>query len=429
MKKLYSIGLVVFLGLGLILNGCGKETSVSEEKSGATKLTMLNIKGEVQSQIEELAKTYQQETGVEVEVMGMSGGVDAQAALKGYYLSDQMPDIIACEAAGFGNWEGLLMDMSDQEWASRTEAAYVDSTYGTIGFPYTTEAIGLIYNANVLSQAGIDPASLTGPAALQQAFETINANKEALGLKAVVGYCAEPENVGWSSGNHIFGTYLDTGLDREDTTYIDLINNEQRVDESRFMDFANMIGMLNQYSDPELITTGTYDDQLNNFAAGKYAFITQGSWIGAALAASEAYAQAGSFEVGMIPYAFEDGLDTILTSAPSWWAVPKEGNTEEAMAFLQWCSEDQGQKILVEKAGFISPFKDCSYTASDPLAATVSSYLSAGKTSNWHWMNMPQGLGRTGLAYVFARYASGELDAAGFMSEINRTIVEWYAKL
>ena len=161
MKKLYSIGLVVFLGLGLILTGCGKETSVSEEKSGATKLTMLNIKGEVQSQIEELAKTYQQETGVEVEVMGVTAGVDAQAALKGYYLSDQMPDIIACEAAGFGNWEGLLMDMSDQEWASRTEAAYVDSTYGTIGFPYTTEAIGLIYNANVLSQAGIDPASLT----------------------------------------------------------------------------------------------------------------------------------------------------------------------------------------------------------------------------------------------------------------------------
>ena len=65
----------------------------------------------------------------------------------------------------------------------------------------------------------------------------------------------------------------------------------------------------------------------------KYAFITQGSWIGALLsgADADAYAKAGSFKVGMIPYAFEDGMDTILTSAPSWWAVSKEGNVEAAL--------------------------------------------------------------------------------------------------
>ena len=41
----------------------------------------------------------------------------------------------------------------------------------------------------------------------------------------------------------------------------------------------------NKYSDPELLVDGTYDNQVGNFAAGKYAFVTQGSWIGASLTA------------------------------------------------------------------------------------------------------------------------------------------------
>ncbi len=117
-----------------------------------------------------------------------------------------------------------------------------------MGFPYTTEAIGFAYNADILEKCGVDPTSITTPAALKSAIEAVDAKKDQLGLKAVVGYCAEPENLGWSSGNHLFGAYIDSG---------------------------------------------------------KYAFVTQGSWIGATLSSSEDYAKAGSFSLGMVPYAFE----------------------------------------------------------------------------------------------------------------------------
>ena len=438
MKRIGTGILSVVIGMSLCVSGCGKATvdnttPEQSENNDAQSITLLNIKCEIQSQVESLGAAYEAETGVHVNVLGVDPGVDSQATLKGFYLSNQMPDIIACEAASFANWEGLLVDMSDQDWAAKTDAAYVDATYGTIGFPYTTEAIGLAYNADILSRAGIDPATINNLDSMQNAFETLNANKEALGLTAVIGYCAEPVNVGWSSGNHIFGAYIDSGLARDDTTYIDLIQNEHRVDDARFDNYARMIGLFNQYSDPALITTGAYADQLSGFASGRYAFVTQGSWIGAALTGDNLseYEAAGSFQVGMLPYAFEDGIDTILTSAPSWWAVSKEGNVEAAKAFLQWCSEDKGQKILVEDAGCISPFTDCTYVASDPFAKTVSDYIAAGKTSNWHWMEMPEGLGNSegGLCYCFYRYANGELDASSFKSEINRTIEEWYAKL
>ncbi len=432
MKKRYILPLVAVLAFTCVTAGCGKKEEVAADTaSSVSSISLLNIKGEVATQIEALAQQYEKETGVKVNVIGVPTGADSQATLKGYYLSDQMPDIIACESSGFGNWEGLLVDMSDQSWVTKTDAAYIDPTYGTIGFPYTTEAIGLAYNADILNKCGVDPASITGPGAMRAAFEAVAAHKEELGLDGVVAYCAEPVNLGWSAGNHVFGTYIDSGLARDDTTYIDKIKETKAVDADRFMHFADMVSLFNQYSNPDLLIAGTYDDQVNGFASGKYAFITQGSWIGASLSSSEAYAAAGSFPVGMAPYAFEDGMDTILTSSPSWWGVVKEGNVEAAEAFLQWCSEDTGQKILVEEAGFVSPFTDCKYVAADPFASVLSSYLADGKTSNWHWMELPSGIGNSegGLCYCFFRYANGETDATGFMNDVNETLAAWYAKL
>lgn len=432
MAKRFTLPLSIALAFICIASGCGKqEAEVTDVSESVTSISLLNIKGEVATQIEALAKQYQSETGVEVKVLGIETGADAQATLKGYYLADQMPDIIACESSGFGNWEGLLVDMSDQEWANRTDAEYIDTDYGTLGFPYTTEAIGLAYNAAILEKAGVDPSSITGPASMKAAFEVIDGKKDQLGLTAVIGFCVEPQNLGWSAGNHITGAYIDSGLSRTDTTYIDLMKNGGGIDDTRFSHFADMIGLFNQYSDPALLTEGTYNDQVIGFASGKYAFITQGSWIGALLTGDDAsaYEKAGNFEVGMIPYAFEEGMDTILTSAPSWWAVSKEGNVEAALAFLQWCSEDSAQKILVEQAGFVSPFVDCKYVASDPFASVISSFISAGKTSSWHWMEMAEGLGQNGFSYVYQKYGKGELDAAGFLKEFKKVASEWYSKL
>ncbi len=427
---------VVTIMVCAILSACKNAPEAKEvtPEDGAKSIRILNIKSEVNSQIEALAAQYEKEKGVHVEVIGVDagGGTDSQALLKGYYLADQMPDIIACESSGFSNWEGLLVDMSGQSWAGKTDAAYKDSKYGTLGFPYTTEAIGLAYNANILEKAGVDPAGITGPESMRAAFETLDARKEELGLTAVVGYCAESGSLGWSSGNHLFGSYLDSGLGRDDTTYIDQMNtNGGQMDQDRLKAFAAMMDLFNRYSDPALLVKGTYGDQVKGFASGKYAFITQGSWIGAAMTGdyADAYASAGNFPVGMVPYAFIEGQDTILTSAPSWWAVCKEGDVETAEAFLQWCSEDPGQKILVEQAGFASPFKDCKFVASDPFAPVIAQYIASGKTSNWHWMSLPANLGQNGIAPAFEAYAAGELDADGFVAEVQRIATEWYSKL
>ena len=406
------------------------EGKSEEKKSSAGKeLRLVNGKIEVDAQLKELAAAYEKETGVKVNIESMGGGIDIQGTLKGYFQADNMPDIFVNGGdTDFKNWEGHLVDMSNEKWVSDTEAAYKDKDGKVVGFPYTTEAIGLAYNADVLEKAGIDPKSITGPDSMKKAFETLDSKKDELGLTAVVGYVAEATNLYWSTGNHLFGVYEDGGLKRDDTKYFDLLE-QGKIDKDRFSKYADMVELFNKYADSSLLVSGTYDQQIQNFSAGKYAFVTQGSWIGATMTNDdkEQYEAAGKFKVGMIPYAFEEGIDTIQTNSPSWWAVFDNDNKEEALKFLQWVSEDEGQKILVEKAGFVSPFKSISYVADDPFAQTITDYTKAGKTSAWHWLGNKEGLAQNALGVVYQDFASGNLDKAKFVDTVEKVVAQYYA--
>ena len=407
----------------------GSEASGEQASASGKELRLVNGKIEVDAQLKELAAAYEKETGVKVNIESMGGGIDIQGTLKGYFQADNMPDIfVNGGATDFKNWEGHLVDMSDEKWVSDTEAAYKDENGKVIGFPYTTEAIGLAYNADILEKAGIDPKSITGPESMKKAFETLDSKKDELGLTAVIGYVAEATNLYWSTGNHLFGIYEDGGLKREDTTYFDLLS-EGKIDKERFTKYAEMIELFNKYADPALLVSGTYDQQIQNFSSAKYAFVTQGSWIGATITNDnkEQYEAAGKFKVGMIPYAFEEGIDTIQTNSPSWWSVFDNDNAEESKKFLQWASEEAGQKILVEDAGFISPFKSITFVANDPFAQTITDYTKAGKTSAWHWLNNKEGLAQNALGVVYQDFASGNLDTAKFVETVEKVVAQYYA--
>ena len=437
-RKLLAIALVGAMTLGLAAcggSGSSTESTASGASTGggsssANSLRLVNGKIEVDAQLKKLAEAYEKESGVHVEIESMGGGIDIQGQLKQYYAGNNMPDIfVNGGATDFANWEGLLSDMSGEKWVNDTEAEYVDGSGKVVGFPYTTEAIGLAYNADLLEKAGIDPKSITGPESMKAAFETLDSKKDELGLTAVIGYCAEATNLYWSTGNHLFGVYEDEGLARDDTKYFDMLADGGKIDEARFEKYAEMVALFNKYSDPALLVSGTYDQQILNFASGKYAFVTQGSWIGTTMTADdkEQYEAAGSFKVGMLPYAFEEGQDTILTNSPSWWAVFESDKAAAAKAFLQWCSEDAGQKILVEDAGFISPFESCTYIASDPFAQTISDYTHAGKTSGWHWLNNKEGLAQNALGVVYQDYAAGTIpDAATFTKTVGQVTAQYY---
>ena len=434
-KKLLAILLASAMAASLA--ACGGSTSgdsgsssAPAENGGETQeaaasgegIRLLNGKPEIDTQLKTLAAKYQEETGNVVNVETIGGDTNASDELKKMYQADNMPDIFVIEANQAANWDGLLADMTGEAWTNDTDYELVDEKMGVIGFPYTVEATALAYNAEILEKAGVDPATLTSPAAWTAAVEKIDGMKDELGLTAVFGWCAEPANLGWSSGTHVFAQYLDAGLAQDDTTYIDLLNDGGKIDEARMQNFAAFVGMMNQYSDPALLVDGTYDNQVAGFAAGKYAFVTQGNWINGGVTSSADYT---GWAMGFAPYAFEDGIDTIIAGPPSYWTVYSDGNVDAAKAFLQWVSDDSAQDILVNQAGLISPFNDCAFQAADPFAESIMSYMEAGKTSGWHTMLKKDGLQNV-TCQVFADYAKGTMDQDAFVKTMAQVISSYY---
>ena len=44
-------------------------------------------------------------------------------------------------------------------------------------------------------------------------------------------------------------------------------------------------------------------------------------------------------------------------------------------------------------------------------------------------MDMPENLGQKGIAFAFQKFAAGEIDAAGFLNEVQKITKDWYAGL
>ena len=433
-KKVLALMLATAMVFGLAACGGGSSDSGSGDTgssetadadagsdssaSSGEGIRLLNGKPEINEQLQGLAAKYEEETGNKLTVETIGGNTSAGDELKKMYQADNMPDIFVLEANQAETWDGMLADLAGEEWTEKTGFELVNDKMGTIGFPYTVEATALGYNKDILDKAGVDPATLTSPDAWKAAVEKIDSQKDDLGLTAVFGWCAEPADLGWSSGTHVFGQYLDAGLKADDTTYIDLLNDGGQIDADRMLHFAEFVGMMNEYSDPDLLTTGTYDQQVQGFVDQKYAFITQGNWC---------VTEPQGFEMGFAPYAFEDGINTIIAGPPSYWVAYSNGNVDAAKEFFNWCAGDSAQNILVNDCGLVSPFDDCQYEATNPFFKSMNEYITAGNYSGWHTMLKKDGL-QNETCQVFADYASGKLDAQGFVDTIGKVIQSYYAE-
>ena len=449
MKKRFLSVAAGILAVSAILAGCGSgattnetsasgadtQSSAAETKAGESKadskasegaLRLVNGKIEIDSQLKKVAEKYKEKTGQEVVIESLGGGVDIQGQLKSYKAADNMPDIFVIGGDGdYANWTDSVADLSDSEFAKNTDFAYKDKTSGkVVGFPYAVEGYGITYNADILEKAGIDPASLKNYDAFKAAFEKLDSMKSELGLQAVASVAAESGQMYWSTGNHLFGYYYTGGLDRGDNKYFDMAMKGE-FDDQRLSEFADMTALLFKYADPQVLISGTYDDQLALWAQGKTAFITQGNWIDPSLPTYNV-----TFKAGLLPLAFTKAdMTKILADCPSWWCVYKDGkNVDAAKKFLDYLATDpDAQEILVKEAGMISPYKTSTVEPETPLAVSLKKYVDAGNTSSWAWSNMPEGIAQNKLGLIFESFAKGDMTNDQFVQMMKTTIADYVA--
>ena len=445
MKRKFLTVAAGVLAISAILAGCssgGKtdETSAGETTSAgsaadssaapaadASALRIINGKIEIDAQLKKLAEKYKQETGQEIVIESLGGGVNIQGQIKSYKAADNMPDMFVIGGDGdYANWTDMVADLSDTEFAKNTDFAYKDKTTGNVvGFPYAVEGYGITYNADILEKAGIDPATLTNYDAFKTAFEKLDGMKDELGITAVASVAAESGQMYWSTGNHLFGYYYSGGLERGDLKYFDMAMNGE-LDDERLNEFADMTELLFKYADPQVLVSGTYDDQLALWAQGKAAFVTQGNWIDPSLPTYNV-----TFKAGLLPLAFTKAdMTRILADCPSWWCVYKDGkNVEGCKKFLDYLATNQeAQEILVKEAGMISPYKNSTVEPDSPLAVSLKKYVDEGKTSSWSWSNMPEGLAQNALGLVFESFAKGDITKDQFVTMMKSTMADYIAQ-
>ena len=409
MKKLLSILIAALMMVGIM--------SVA---SAEVAIDVFQLKVEIDPMLQEFVKLYSEETeGVTVTAETLGGGADYGGAIKAKLAADQMPVIYMIEGAGgYDLWKDYIADMSTCAWVADTDLAYYSPEGMPVGFPIAMEGFGLGYNADILAAAEIDPATLTTFSAVKAAFEKLDGMKADLGLDSVVS-CGTSSSGGlwWVTSQHVFNAYYAGYLDYNDSSVHDNCLAGV-VDTERLTAFATYLGLLYQYSDPEILINGNYDAQVAAFAAGKAAFITQGNWIDPNMA------QLGAeFPMGYISHCYlEEPTQGLFMAAPSWFVVNSQATPEQqaaAFAFLDYmATTEAGANYMVNEAGMVPAFKSVTQLPSGQFSKALVEASARGGNYNWYFGQNPDGFNQYTLGPIFGLYGvDNDLDA--FVADVT----------
>lgn len=423
MKKLLATILATTLACGTIV-GCGGGTADSSKssaggdtaKSGDGKVVkVFQLKVEINDALQELAKKYEEETGVKVEITSVGGGADYGASLKAEFAKGTEPDIFMIQGAGdYEVWKHKIDDLSNESWIKNAVNGTLDTVTvdGKVyGMPAATEGYGLMYNKSILDKAGIDPASITSFTKLKEAVEKLDSKKADLGIDDVFSYTTKET---WVTGNHTFNIPFAMQDDPEkfaDDYFAgkaDVVNNKQ------FNDWMNLVELMCKYGGKEKLETIDYSTQVGNFALGKTAFMQQGNWTAGDL---KKLTEGAEFGMGFIPMSIDDSEKSscIPVGVPMYWVVNKDSKVNaEAKAFLTWMVESkEGQEAIVKNMDMIPAFTNFAVESDNALNKSISEFNKAGKTLPWTFTNFPDGFSMNNIGPVFSKFIKTDMgDAA-----------------
>ena len=414
-KKILSTILATTLLVGTMV-GCG--TTSSTQSGSATKtesgktVKIFQLKVEINDALQQLAKKYEEEKGVKVEITSVGGGADYGASLKAEFQKGTEPDVFMVQGAGdYGVWKHKIDDLSSEAWVKNAVKGALDTiTFDgkVYGMPAATEGYGLIYNKEILDKAGIDPKSIDTFDKLKAAFEKLDSKKAELGLDNVISYTTKET---WVTGNHTFNIPLAAQENPKQFTedYVagkaDVVNNKQ------FNDWMNLVELMCKYGGGKALDTIDYSNQVGNFALGKTAFMQQGNWVASDLKNLDA-----KFDMGFVPLAINDDTKvsgSIPVGVPMYWVVNKDSKVnKEAKEFLDWMvTSKTGQESIVKDMNMIPAFTNFTVESDNALNKSISEYNKAGKTIPWAFTNLPDGFSMNNIGPLFSKFLTTDMGA------------------
>jgi raffinose/stachyose/melibiose transport system substrate-binding protein len=400
MKRRIKVIAFVFVGLSLAaltLVGCAKKSA------GENKLIIFQSKVEIISQLEEAAKAYQKETGVEVEVWSTTGD-DFFQQLRNRLANNQGPDIFNIRTvAEVEQMANYLEDLGSLPVATKIAGDVLGKVGDrVIGIPYTVEAFGLVYNKNL-----IDASAITG----YDTFAAMLRDQKAKGINGV-GLSQET----YFLIGHILNTPF--ALQSDAPGFIDRLNRGEvtMAGTPEFVEFARFMTAIRSYSYNPLEVN--YDRECGDFATGKTAAIHQGNWVYPMFADYEL-----DFPMAFMPLPLA-GNDKLAVGVPSWWCVNSQvSETRKKLAkdFIEWLySSETGKRYLYGEFQFIPVVNGADTGSLDPLSADVSRFVSSGKILPWAFSYWPAGIVEVHLAPVAQQFFASTMSEAEFLAALDK---------
>ena len=433
MKRKRLLALVLAAAMaGSLVTGCGssgsdgKEGSGSSSSGGTGKVYYLNFKPEQADQWVELAKTYTDETGVQVDVQTAASGT-YESQLKSEMAKDEAPTLFQVNGpVGLATWKDYCYDFagSDVYKDVQSDDYVLKDGDQVLGIAYVIETYGLIYNKALLNDyfdadwstiKSID--DLNNFKALKAVAEEIQAHKDDLGVEGAFTSAGMDSSSDWRFKTHlanlpIYYEYKDRGITSTDAiegTYLD--NYKQIWD----------LYINNATCEPSMISSKTGDDATSEFALGEAVFYQNGTWAYNDIKDNEV----ADDDLGMLPiYIGVDGEKEqgLCTGSENYWCVNKNASEEDIQAtldFLKWVVEsDEGRDMLANQMGFVTPFTTfADYLPGNPLVQANEEYTEAGKIPvSWNFTTMPSENWKNNLGSALLEYAQGTGDWNGVVT-------------
>ena len=403
MQKIVALVIVACLCLAL---------AISASADGA--VYYLNFKPEQDTQWQELAALYTEQTGVPVPVVTAASGQYETTLMSEIEKSDPPTLFQVNGPVGLANWKDYCYDLSDSEiYKHLTNDSFaLKDGDSVLGVAYVIETYGIIANTALLEKAGYTPEDITNFETLKAVADDIQARKDELGIDGAFTSAGMDGSSDWRFKTHlanmpIYYEYKADGIGSTEAikgTYLD--NYKQIWD----------LYITDSTCDPTLLASKTSNDALSEFVGGKAVFYQNGTWEWSNIS------ELGEENVTMLPiYIGVEGEENqgLCTGTENYWCVNNAADQEDIDAtldFLNWViTSDEGRKSMSQDMGFVTPFDTFTgeYESTNPLVKIDAQYTAAGKTPvSWNFATIPSEEWKNALGSALTAYAAGTGDWA-----------------
>ncbi len=404
-------------------SGSNESASGSGSDKASGKVYYLNFKPEQDVQWQELATIYTEETGVPVTVLTAASG-QYETTLKSEMAKTDAPTLFQVNGpVGLANWVDYCYDLDDTDimgQLTKEDYALKGDDDKTKGIAYVIESYGLIYNKDLLEQAGYSADDITNFEDLKKVAEDITARKDELGFSAF-GSAGMDSSSDWRFKTRLANLpiYYEYKADGIDTT--DAIKGTYLPQYRQIWDLY----INNATCEPTLLSTKTADDATAEFNTGQCVFYQNGTWEYANIVTDGS--NVTDDNIGLLPiYIGVEGEEDqgICTGSENYWCVNKNASEEDIQAtldFINWCvTSDTGVQAMCGAdgampsgeagMGFVIPFEK--NLPSDNVLNQLADEINADKTPvKWCFSTMPSEEWKNGVGSALTTYAADQSDS------------------